>query len=457
METGTLDTLWLLGCTALVFLMQVGFLAFEVGNVRAQSVTAVAVKNLIDWVVVSLGFYFIGFGFMFGPTHSGLVGSLLGPIDADADILAHCPTGLSFVLFHTSFATTAATIVSGALAERLRFVNYVVLAAAISLVIYPVFGHWAWGDGLVPEQQTWLSHIGYTDFAGASVVHILGGTLGLVGTIMLGPRIGRFTDSPEGTQVTYNVPWMIVGVLLLSVGWAGFNGGSLLHLDKETPTVLFATAIAGSGGGIAALGHAWFLQGRQDLYQTLSGGLLAGLVAVSASANMITPTSALFVGLVAGVLHNLAYKTIDTFFAIDDPVGVVSVHLVGGTWGAIALAFVADLQQLPHNSRVDQLAVQVVGIAACVAWSSLCGTLTLSALKATFGLRVSARSELEGIELGAEDIEFGPEAPERFAALQEFLDQTQIDDEDIRHSKIYSAQFTPSSPSQTRRAHGAPE
>jgi Amt family ammonium transporter len=392
------DRLWVLLAAALVFLMQAGFLAFEVGCVRPRNVASVAQKNIIDWVVVTAVFFLCGFGLMFGPTLGGFVGTdlfaLVGLDDADG-----IPLRYVFFAFQLAFAGTAATIVSGAMAERTSFTTYLLVAMATALIIYPVFGHWAWGNLFFPTNDTLLTRIGFMDFAGATVVHSVGGWIGLVGVWFLGPRLGRYGTRGRLRQVeSYSVPWSALGVFILWIGWWGFNGGSLLALNERVGLIITNTNIAAAVGGLSAFVHAWYAQKRADLNAKFFGGILGGLVAITACCNVVTPLSAVAVGALAGIVHNTSYDLVIKRLRLDDAVGAVPVHLFCGILGTLSVAIFGESELLTHP-RWTQLGVQLVGIVICGLWTASTAAFTFKLLQSTLGLRVSPEEEAAGIDI----------------------------------------------------------
>ncbi|MDJ0785177.1 MAG: ammonium transporter [Myxococcota bacterium] len=388
------DELWLLVAAGLVFLMQAGFLCLEVGLVQTRHATATAMKNTLDWVVVGVAFSLVGFGLMFGASAGGWIGSgpaLLGIGVGGRDSL--------FFLFQLGFAATAATIVSGAIAGRASIVSYLVASSLMALLIYPVFGHWVWG-GALTGSPGWLEAIGYRDFAGSSVVHAVGGVVGLVGAWIMGPRLGRFAaDGSTRNLDTHSFSLSLLGVTVLWVGWWGFNGGSALAFDGSVGGIIVNTNLAACAGSLVGFAHARRFQANREIEIKLVGGLLSGLVAITACANVVSPLGALAVGASAGVLHNLASEWLLRRARIDDPVGAVPVHAVCGVWGVLCVAIFGRADLLPHD-RLTQLGVQALGAGVCVAWAGAVGWLVFQAVRRSVGLRVSPAEERAGIHLG---------------------------------------------------------
>jgi len=398
----TTDELWVLIAAALVFLMQVGFLGFEVGLARANHRTAVAIKNIIDWTVASIAFYLVGFGLMFGASAGGLIGTDLFAVRGLGTVISGSISGPTFFVFQLAFAGTAMTIVSGSLVERTTFVGYTTITAVIGIAIYPVVGHWIWGGLLEGADTGWLARLGFIDFAGATVVHSTGAWVALVGVIMVGPRLGRF--GPDGTARKFppsDLAFTVLGALLLWIGWWGFNGGSVLSFDSSVPGIILVTNLAGAAGVASASLHTYLFGDRDILPARMIGGALGGLVAVTASANVVEPLSALAIGLVAGIVHNLAADLL-LRMKIDDALGAIPVHGACGIWGTIAVAIFAPSSALV-NSRLEQFVIQTIGITVVMAWSAGIAWLVFSALWNTVGVRVSPAHELGGLEAWNQD------------------------------------------------------
>jgi len=391
-----LDILWVLLCAGLVFVMQAGFLCLESGLTRNKNSINVAAKNVSDFVVAALLFWLLGFGLMFGQSAGGWVGtSFFGTFDQ----IPHDPKLLTFALFQLMFCATSATIVSGAVAERMRFGAYLALSAAVSLVIYPIFGHWAWGGAWGAGGHGWLAQLGFVDFAGSTVVHSVGGWISLVAVWVIGAREGRFPADKEPAVIPAgNLPMSMLGTMLLCFGWLGFNGGSTLALDGRVPGVLINTILAASAGGVAgiALGRLW-----HGYYETLYviNGLLAGLVAITASAHAVTGLQAILIGVTGALLMAVANEKL-LQWRIDDAVGAIPTHLVAGVWGTLAVGLFGDLELLgTGNSRLAQIGVQFLGVTVCGLWCLSMTWLFLRLLVPGRGLRVTPEEERAGLNV----------------------------------------------------------
>jgi ammonium transporter, Amt family len=388
-----INTVWVLITAFLVFFMQAGFALVEAGFTRSKNTVNILFKNLVDFLFATVAFWAIGYALMFGEGSPffGMTGFFLSGGEGDK---AGVPL-LAFWLFQLVFAGTAATIVSGAMAERTKFKAYLVYSAVISLLIYPIFGHWVWGGG-------WLAEMGFLDFAGSTVVHSVGGWAALVGAIILGPRIGKFNkDGSANTIAGHSVALGTLGVFILWLGWFGFNPGSQLAAIGSSADVISLVAantnIAAAAGGLAAMAAFWIRSGKPDLGMTLNG-VLGGLVAVTAPCAFISPLSAMIIGLIGGLLIVVAVPLLERF-KIDDPVGAVPVHLVNGVWGTLALGLFHSESGLFTTGQSSQIIAQVIGVVACGIWTALTAAIMFYAIKATVGLRVSAEEEIAGLDI----------------------------------------------------------
>ncbi|MBH0238238.1 ammonium transporter [Methylobrevis albus] len=357
----TLDTLWLILCGTLVLFMQPGFLGLESGAVRAKNNVNVAAKNLADFCIAALAFWAVGYGMMFGSTHLGLIGQ--GPW------LASGTNGYTtaFIYFQVMFCSTAATIVSGAVAERITFVAYLCFALLLAGFVYPVFGHWAWGSGPAGEGAGWLKALGFRDFAGSTVVHSVGGWSALAAMIAIGPRIGRFGGNRFPVQAQ-GVPFSMLGVFLIFIGWIGFNGGSLLGFTDRVPQIILCTLLAGAtGGAVTLLLHV--IPGRPAGVFDIGNGVIGGLVAVTASADIVSPIAAVALGLLGGAVVIPVRSWLEKA-EIDDAIGAVPAHLAPGVLGTLAVPFV-NIADVPPSldGLLHAVGVQFTGVVVCAAWS----------------------------------------------------------------------------------------
>ena len=366
------DLGWLLVCAALVLFMQAGFTAVESGMLRSKNSVNVAIKNFSNFLVAASLFWLFGFGLMFGSDVGGIVGSSLFLFDSDRAFV------LALFVFQLGFIGTATTLMSGAVAERMRFGGYLVLATFVAAVTYPIFGHWAWGSAELTgngSSDGWLKELGFVDFAGSTVVHSVGGWMALAAIIILGPRIGRF--GPDAVPIRgHDLPMTTLGVFVLWVGWYGFNGGSTYALDAEVPAVILNTTLAAAFGGLVGMALTWLLDRRPDVV-TIMNASLAGLVGITASANLMSPWKAALIGGVAAVVMQLVTLALERMH-IDDAVGAVPVHLGAGIWGTLAVALLGDVESFPVASgRLEQAGIQLVGIGTCFVWAFVVGYVVL--------------------------------------------------------------------------------
>ena len=415
-----LDVVWTLVAAILVFMMQAGFALVETGFTRAKNAANIMMKNLMDFAAGSLAFYVLGAALMFGATKLG--GALgWGGLGMPGLAEGEGSWNWTFLFFQTMFAATAATIVSGAVAERIEFKSYLIYSILVSAVVYPVSGHWMWG-GLAGEGSAgWLEGLGFHDFAGSTVVHSVGGWIALAGAIALGPRIGKYHANGKPNPIPgHSLVLGTLGVFLLWIGWFGFNPGSYTAGVGSIGRVAMTTNLAACAGTVAALATAWAIMGKPDLTMALNGSL-AGLVAITAPCDLVTANASIVIGLVAGVLVVLSVFALDKAH-VDDPVGAVSVHCVNGVWGTLAVGLFAapvaagygnDAPGLLYGGGLRLLGVQALGALCTAAWAFGTGTAIFFALKKAHILRVPAKTELKGLDL----VEHGQDA---YASFQFF-------------------------------------
>ncbi len=398
MGAAGIDILWVVFCAGLVFLMQAGFLCLESGLTRSKNAINVAIKNVVDFAVAVALYWGFGFALMFGASAAGVVGT---DHFAVAVGVGSEPALASFFLFQAMFCSTAATIVSGAVAERMRFTAYLAVAALIAALIYPLFGHWAWGGALggTADQGGWLAALGFVDFAGATVVHSVGGWVALAAVLIIGPRSGRF-DAQDRVQPISggNLPLAMLGVLLLFFGWFGFNGGSTLALDERVPGILGNTVLAAVAGVLTALALGWLLRGYADVVHTLNGAI-AGLVAITACAHAVSAAAAVLIGALGAAAMVFSQEWL-LRRGIDDAVGAIPAHLCAGIWGTLAVALFGDLEVLgTGHGRLAQFGVQLLGVMTCGLWAFGVAWLVLRRLDRAMPLRVPPEHELRGLNV----------------------------------------------------------
>lgn len=379
-------------CSVLIMFMQAGFCCLESGLVRAKNSINVAIKNLCDFCLCTLVFWLLGYAIMFGDTWRGLIG-----INGFFYNETAPPTSVAFFLFQVVFCGTATTIISGAVAERMRFCGYLMVALLTSAVIYPVFGHWAWAGIEQGQTHGWLNRMGFIDFAGSTVVHSTGGWIALAAAIVIGPRLGRFGDSRNRIR-GHNLPVATLGLFLLWIGWFGFNGGSTLRIEGRLPLIFLNTCLAGAIGGITSLSFSWATH-RVIRVESAINGVIAGLVGITASCHIMTPTMSLAVGAIAAIICQLATALLARM-KIDDVIAAVPAHACAGAWGTLAVALLGNPATWESGlTRWDQLGIQALGVATCFAWSFSVGYVGLRLINAVSPLRVSAEHERQGLNL----------------------------------------------------------
>lgn len=382
------DYVWTLVAAALVFFMQAGFALVEAGFTRAKNAVNIMMKNLMDFSMGSIAYWAIGFGIMFGVSTTGFFGTsgfFLSDFSPDGD-----PWVLAFWMFQVVFAATAATIVSGAMAERTRFSGYLIYSVFISALIYPVFGSWAWGS--LFNGSGWLEGLGFIDFAGSTVVHSVGGWAALAGAIVLGPRLGKYAkDGSIKPIVGHNIPLAALGVFILWLGWFGFNPGSTTAATKDIAMIFVNTNLAAAAGAVLAMFTSWMKFGKPEVGMSLNGAL-AGLVAITAPCASVSPTSAVIIGAIAGILVVFSVLFFDKI-KVDDPVGAISVHGVNGAWGTLA----AGLFNMGGTSA-KIIGVQILGIGSAFVWTFCTAFILFKIIDKTIGLRVSPEEESEGLD-----------------------------------------------------------
>jgi Amt family ammonium transporter len=387
-----LNAVWLAIATALVFSMQGGFLLLEAGMVRAKNCINVAQKNLCDFVIAACGFYILGFPIMFGPGELGLIGDPFFEV-ADGDFPL-----LSFFSFQLVFCGTAATIVSGAVAERTPFYTYLIIAVLVSVLVYPIYGHWAWGNLFFKDAGAFLAERGFIDFAGSSVVHGTGGWVALAAVLMIGPRRGKFERGLARSIPGHNAVLMTLGAMILWVGWIGFNAGSILIGSLGFARIVSNTLLAGAFGGLAGLAVGWWHDGRAQPDRTING-VLGGLVGVTAGCDAVGTQGAIIIGLTSGALVTWSVNFIERVLKLDDVVGAVSVHGTCGVWGVLMAGALAMESKLQAGSRLEQVLVQAEGAALNFVWAFGVTALVLIAVRSFVPLRVPAEVEERGLDV----------------------------------------------------------
>ncbi len=409
------DTVWVLITAALVFFMNLGFATVESGLCRTKNTVNILSKNVIVFCVTSLAFWAVGFGFMFGDGNLfiGLKGLFLIGSD-NSPALGEAYKGvfsslnwtgvplLAKFFFQLVFAGTAATIVSGAVAERIKYFSFFAVSFLMGALIYPIQGHWIWGGG-------WLSQLGFKDFAGSTAVHSIGGWSALVGAALLGPRLGKYgPDGRVNPLPGHNLGMATLGMFVLWLGWFGFNGGSTMAADPPAISlIILNTNMAAAAGGIAATFVSYSAIGKPDLSMLLNG-ILAGLVGITAGADGATVFGSIIIGLIAGILVVYSVLFFDRI-KVDDPVGAISVHLMNGMWGTLAVGLFHREVGLLYGGGPKQLFIQIVGILSVAAFSVVSNLILWKIIKIFMGLRVSEEEEMEGLDIGEHGMEAYPD------------------------------------------------
>lgn len=405
MEINVSTVAWVLIASALIYFMQAGFALCEAGLTRAKNTGNILMKNMMDFCIGTPCYWLVGFGLMFGST-APIIGRLdpliRGTYDATNSVVPQTMPLWCYVIFQTVFCATAATIVSGSMAERTNFKAYCVYSAIISLLVYPIGGHWAWGGG-------WLSTLGFHDFAGSAVVHNVGGVIACLGAAMLGPRIGKYDKNGKAKAIPgHNLTAAALGVFILWFCWFGFNGGSTAAMATADDAInasnaFMTTNLAAAVATCVTMVFTWVRYGKPDVSMTLNGAL-AGLVAITAGCDCVSPVGAFFIGVVAGFLVVLSVEFFDNIAKIDDPVGAVSVHMANGIWGTIAVGLFSTGADgvgkgLFYGGGVSKLGVQVLGIIAIDAYVLVVMFIAFKIIDKTIGLRVSAQVEIDGLDI----------------------------------------------------------
>ncbi|MDQ0483478.1 ammonium transporter [Guptibacillus hwajinpoensis] len=380
----SMDTIWVMIAAFLVFFMHAGFAMVETGFTRSKNALNILMKNLLTMSIGAVLYFIIGYGIMFGTSSGGFIGTngffLLGQSE-----------NIGFFVFQAVFAATCATIISGAVAERMKLISYIAVTIAMVAIVYPVVGHWIWGGG-------WLSELGFTDFAGSTVVHLTGAIGAVVAVSFLGGRIGKYSNGKVNVIQGHNIPLGALGVFILWFGWFGFNAGSTLSAsDALIPIIVATTLLSASGGVIGSALYSYIRYKQIDASLTLNGAL-AGLVGITAGTASVSPIGAIFIGLIAGVILIEAVQLIDRRVKLDDPVGAIAVHGVCGVWGTVAVGLFAVEGGLFYEGGAALLLVQVIGVLAVIAWTSVTLGTFLFIYTRFSSIRVSREEEIQGLD-----------------------------------------------------------
>ncbi len=405
--TSNIDTLWVIDCAILVFIMQAGFMCMETGLSRHKNSINVALKNAADFGVSVVIFWIFGFGIMFGTSYNGFFGTDLFFFKTDK------AEYMTYFVFQAMFVATAATIISGAVAERMKFNGYLIMTVLATGILYPIVGHWAWSSSYLSKYDTasqllnaygsvkttgWLSEMGFVDFAGSTIVHSVGGWIALAAVIILGPRIGKYSDANKGKFTGSSFPLAVLGTLILWFGWFGFNGGSNGAMDETVPLILINTFLAAAFGLLTGLGISYIKFKKPDPFYIILGPL-AGLVAITAGCNSMTSVMAIFVGVVGAIIAIIVNEALNKF-EIDDVVGAVPVHLAAGIWGTLAVGLFSDLTILDTGlDRISQIKVQIIGILSIGSFTFISSFIILGFFNKFYPLRVSPVQEELGLNI----------------------------------------------------------
>ena len=405
--TSNIDTLWVIDCAILVFIMQAGFMCMETGLSRHKNSINVALKNAADFGVSVVIFWIFGFGIMFGTSYNGFFGTDLFFFKTNK------AEYMTYFVFQAMFVATAATIISGAVAERMKFNGYLIMTVLATGIIYPIVGHWAWSSSYLSKYDTvdqllvvtgsvrttgWLSDLGFVDFAGSTIVHSVGGWIALAAVIILGPRIGKYSDANKGKFTGSSFPLAVLGTLILWFGWFGFNGGSNGAMDEVVPLILINTFLAAAFGLLTGLGISYVKHKKPDPFYIILGPL-AGLVAITAGCNSMTSVTSIFVGIIGAIIAIFVNELLNKF-EIDDVVGAIPVHLAAGIWGTLAVGFFSDLNILDTGlDRFSQIKIQLIGILAIGSFTFISSFIILSFVNKFYPLRVSTVQEELGLNI----------------------------------------------------------
>ncbi len=409
------DNVWIVIAAVLVLFMQAGFALVEAGLTRAKNVANIMMKNLMDMCIAFIAFWAVGYAFAYGSDAGGFIGTDLFFLQDSSTYEGGLTLSTNFI-FQVAFAGAAATIASGAMAERTKFWTYAIFSLFMTAIIYPVGVHFFWGGGIIADLN--IGDAKFGDFAGSTIVHSAGGWAALMGAIFLGPRLGKYhADGTMRPIIGHSIPFVIVGCFVLFIGWFGFNPGSELAADLFVPDIAVTTGLAAAAGAVMAMATITLKTGKPDVAMA-GNGLLAGLVSITAGCATMTPLGAVITGGMGGVIVVLSVLFIDTTLKIDDPVGAVSVHGVCGVWGTLAVGLFAhhgdafvdaaypladgteyDSSGLFYGGGINQLIVQLLGVLIIAAWVLITTGVLFAVLKATIGLRVTPEEELEGLDV----------------------------------------------------------
>ncbi len=407
----TLDILWVIISGILVFFMQAGFTLLEAGLTRSKNMANIAMKNIVDLFVGAIAFWAVGYSLMYGNSISGFVGEITPFYIDDND--------MHNLFFQMVFCATATTIISGAIAERAKFITYVIFAFAFTTFVYPIAGHWIW------QTDGWLTQMGFVDFAGSTAVHVMGGFAALVYASILGARDGKYnTDKSVNHIPGHNNLFAVLGVFILWMGWFGFNAGSTLAITGESanvvPLIILNTNLAAAMGGISALLITWIRYKKADISMTLNG-TLAGLVGVTAGCASVDPLGAICIGGICGIATTLSTEFIEKTLRVDDAVASFSVHGVSGILGTLLVGVYSTETGLLFGGGFEQLKIQAIGTFSVALWAVIITAILVSILKYTVGIRVSLQHEIDGLDNSEHNIYFDSSKKEENETNKEII------------------------------------
>lgn len=414
--SNTLDLLWVIIAGILVFFMQAGFTLLEAGLTRSKNTANIAMKNIIDLFIGAIAFWAVGYSIMYGNSISGFVGRITWFYIE--------PSDMHNLFYQTVFCATAATIISGAIAERAKFSTYVIFTFAFTSFIYPIAGHWIW------QADGWLTQKGFIDFAGSTAVHVMGGFAALVYAILLGARNGKYNeDGTVNTIAGHSNLFAVLGVFILWMGWFGFNAGSTLSITGEStsavPLIILNTNLSAAMGGMSALAITWIRYKKAEISMTLNG-TLAGLVGVTAGCANVDPVGALVIGAICGVLVTLGAEIVEKKFKIDDAVSSFAVHGIGGMVGTVLVGVFATDGGLFYGGGFEQLQIQIIGTLSVAAWSITITAIMVSVLKYTVGIRVPLAHEIAGLDNSEHNINFDNSIVEKIEVNEKNIETQEI-------------------------------
>lgn len=407
----TLDILWVIISGILVFFMQAGFTLLEAGLTRSKNMANIAMKNIVDLFVGAIAFWAVGYSLMYGNSISGFVGEIT-PFYIERNDMHN-------LFFQMVFCATATTIISGAIAERAKFITYVIFAFAFTTFVYPIAGHWIW------QTDGWLTQMGFVDFAGSTAVHVMGGFAALVYASILGARDGKYnTDKSVNHIPGHNKLFAVLGVFILWMGWFGFNAGSTLAITGESanvvPLIILDTNLAAAMGGISALLITWIRYKKADISMTLNG-TLAGLVGVTAGCASVDPFGAICIGGICGIATTLSTEFIEKTLRVDDAVASFSVHGVSGILGTLLVGVYSTETGLLYGGGFEQLKIQAIGTFSVALWAIVITAILVSILKYTVGIRVSLQHEIDGLDNSEHNIYFDSSKKEENETIKEII------------------------------------